>query len=119
MAGASSQSHRLHIVTPDGCTVDDSTPLQGFWTQAQYLRLTNQSNRLIEFTDGYIEVPPMSTQQHLAISQFLFLALYLFVRGIGGRVFYAPLRLLRYPSIIRIGKTGRNNQKIKNKEGSI
>src|SRR5262245_15146108 len=30
-------------------------PLQGLWTEAQYLTLTNQTNHLIEFTDGVIE----------------------------------------------------------------
>ena len=93
MTVASLQPAGLRVVTPDGCTVADSTALQGFWTQAQYLELTSQSNRLLEFTDGRIEVLPMPTQQHQAISQFQFLALYPFVRGIGGKVFYAPLRL--------------------------
>ena len=93
MTAASPQPAGLCVVAPDGCTVADSAALQGFWTQAQYLKLTNWSNRLIEFTDGRIEVLPMPTEQHQAISQFLFLALYPFVRGIGGKVFYAPLRL--------------------------
>ena len=93
MTAASPQPAGLRVVAPDGCTVADSTALQGLWTQAQYLELTNWSNRLIEFTDGRIEVLPMPTEQHQAISQFLFLALYPFVRGIGGKVFYAPLRL--------------------------
>ena len=93
MTAASPQSAGLRVVTPDGSTVADSTALAGFWTQAQYLKLTNWSNRLLEFTDGSIEVLPAPTQQHQAISRFLFLALYSFVRGIGGNVFYAPLRL--------------------------
>ena len=93
MTAASPQPAGLRVVAPDGCTVADSAALQGFWTQAQYLELTNWSNRLIEFTDGRIEVLPMPTEQHQAISQFLFLALYPFVRDIGGKVFYAPLRL--------------------------
>ena len=93
MTVASLQPAELRVVTPDGCTVADSTALQGFWTQAQYLELTSQSNRLIEFTDGRIEILPPPTQRHQTISQFLFLALYPFVRGIGGKVFYAPLRL--------------------------
>ena len=92
-AAASPQPAGLRVVAPDGCTVADSTALQGFWTQAQYLQLTDWSNRLIEFTDGRIEVLPMPTQEHQAISRFLFLALYSFVQGIGGNVFYAPLRL--------------------------
>ena len=78
MTVASPQSDGLRVVTPDGCTVADSSALQGFWTQAQYLKLTNQSNRLLEFTDGCVEVLPIPTQQHQAISRFLFLALYFF-----------------------------------------
>ena len=34
--------------------------LQGRWMVEQYLLLTDQTNRLIEFTDGYIEVLPPS-----------------------------------------------------------
>ena len=93
MTAASPQPAGLRVVTPDGSTVADSTALTGFWTQAQYLKLTNWSNRLLEFTDGCIEVLPAPTQQHQAISRFLFLALYSFVQGSGGNVFYAPLRL--------------------------
>ena len=76
MTAASPQSDGLRVVTPDDCTAADSAALQGFWTQAQYLKLTNQSNRLLEFTDGRIEVLPIPTQQHQTISRFLFLALY-------------------------------------------
>ena len=61
MTAASLQPAGLRVVTPDGCTVADSTALQGFWTQAQYLELTSQSNRLIEFTDGRIEALPPPT----------------------------------------------------------
>ena len=93
MTVASPQSDGLRVVTPDDCTAADSAALQGFWTQAQYLKLTNQSNRLLEFTEGCIEVLPIPTQEHQAISRFLFLALYFFAQGIGGNVFYAPLRL--------------------------
>ena len=39
MTAASPQSDGLRVVTPDDCTVADSTALQGFWTQAQYLKL--------------------------------------------------------------------------------
>ena len=90
---SSEQADGLRVVTADDCTLADLSALQGFWTQAQYLKLTNDGNRLIEFTDGRIEILPMPTQRHQAISRFLFRALDSFVRGIGGEVFYAPLRL--------------------------
>jgi Uma2 family endonuclease len=48
---------------------------------------------LLEFDDGYIEVLPKPTDQHQAISQFIFLALLECIQRIGGKVQYAPLRL--------------------------
>ena len=68
-------------------------PLQGRWTAEQYLLLTDQTNRLIEFTDGYIEVLPMPTERHQAMLEFLFGALRDFVDRIGGKARFAPLRL--------------------------
>jgi Uma2 family endonuclease len=76
----------------DGLEVDLS-PLQGLWTEEQYLRLTDQTNHFIEFTEGYMEVLPMPTRKHQAISRFLFLALLACVQPLGGTVFYAPLRV--------------------------
>ena len=64
MTAASPQPAGLRVVAPDGCTVADSTALQGFWTQARYLELTSWSNRPIEFTDGRIEVLPMPAERH-------------------------------------------------------
>src|SRR4051812_6546425 len=46
--------------------------LKGLWTDAQYLRLTNQTNRLIELTDGVLEVLPMPTRKHQRIVRLLF-----------------------------------------------
>ena len=68
-------------------------PRQGAWSEGQYLWLTDHTNHLIEFTDGYIEVLPMPTDKHQAISQVLLLALLAYVQRVGGRVFYSPLRL--------------------------
>lgn len=69
-------------------------PLQGHWTEEQYLLLTNQTNRLLEYTDGYIEVLPMPTDHHQAILEWLFLALKAYIDQLGGKVRFAPLRLL-------------------------
>ncbi|MDP9373848.1 MAG: Uma2 family endonuclease, partial [Chloroflexota bacterium] len=46
-------------------------PLQGQWSEELYLWLTDQTNRLVEFTDGYIEVLPMPTDRHQSILLFL------------------------------------------------
>ena len=84
----------------DGLEID-LLPLQGLWTEEQYLRLTDQTNRFIEFTDGSVEVLPMPTRQHQAISRFLFLALLALVQPLGGTVFYAPLRVRIAPGRFR------------------
>jgi Uma2 family endonuclease len=46
-------------------------PDQGDLGEADYLRLTDSSRRLVEFTDGRIEVLPMPTEEHQAIVFFL------------------------------------------------
>ena len=77
----------------------DLAPLQGCWTEEQYLLLTNQTNRLIEFTDGYIEVLPMPTRTHQVILAYLYRSFFTFVQAIGGIVLFAPLRVQ-----VRLGK---------------
>jgi Uma2 family endonuclease len=85
---------------PDGLAID-LLPLQGLWTEEQYLRLTDQTNCFIEFTEGSVEVLPMPTRKHRAISRFLFLALFVHVQRLGGTVFYAPLRVRVAPGRFR------------------
>ena len=87
------EQDRLRIVAPDGGTVAYFGCLQGLWTEEQYLKLTNAHNRLFELTDGRLDILPMPTKRHQAISRYVFLALYPFVRSLGGDLFYAPLRL--------------------------
>ena len=64
------------VVPPDGSAAIDLESLQGLWTETQYLRLTDHLRRLLEFTDGRLEVLPMPTDRHQVISRFLFLALF-------------------------------------------
>lgn len=71
----------------------DLLPLQGHWSEEAYLWLTDYSNRLIEFTEGYIEVLPMPTDSHQTILAFLYELFLGFVRASGGKVLFAPLRL--------------------------
>jgi Uma2 family endonuclease len=84
----------------DGLEID-MLPLQGLWTEEQYLRLTDQTNHFIEFTEGSVEVLPMPTRKHQAISRFLFLAFLASVQRLGGTVFYAPLRVRVAPGRFR------------------
>jgi Uma2 family endonuclease len=89
----------LRIAADDDALIVDLAPLQGLWTQAQYLAMSAHSRRLLEYTDGVIEVLPMPTDRHQIISRFLLFAFYAWVQPIGGTVLYAPLRLQ-----IRAGK---------------
>jgi Uma2 family endonuclease len=73
--------------------LEEILPPQGTWTDEQYLVLTNHTNRLIEFSDGFLEVLPTPTEHHQAILEFLFLAFLQFIKPKGGKVRFAPLRL--------------------------
>jgi Uma2 family endonuclease len=83
----------LRIVGTDGEIVGDFDTLQGTLTTEQYLLFTNDSRRLIEFTNGKLEVLPMPTKRHQIILGFLYRALHAYMQLIGGIVLFAPLRL--------------------------
>ncbi len=42
----------------------EAMPPQGCWGDEHYLWLTDHARRLLEFTDGRIEVLPMPTERH-------------------------------------------------------
>ncbi|MGA7730466.1 MAG: Uma2 family endonuclease [Chloroflexia bacterium] len=86
-------SQLLRIVGTDGEIVGDFDTLQGTLTTEQYLLFTNDSRRLIEFTNGKLEVLPMPTKRHQIILGFLYRALHAYMQLIGGIVLFAPLRL--------------------------
>ena len=73
--------------------LQEAAPPPGHWSQDAYLRLTDYTNRLIEWTDGCIEVLPMPTDEHQSIAACLYEAFHDFVRESGGKVLFAPLRL--------------------------
>jgi len=54
--------------------LEDILPPQGNWSEEEYLVLTDHRNRLVEFTDGFLEVLPMPTNKHQSVPRFLFLA---------------------------------------------
>ena len=71
-------------------------PNQGHWTEEEYVSLNG--NRLVEFTDGHIEVLTMPTMIHQLIVIFLFDALRAFARS-RGTALIAP-----FPVRLRPGK---------------
>jgi len=93
-------ANSLKITRSDGLEVD-LAPLQGLWTEQQYLRLTEQTNHLIEFTDGSIEVLPMPTSRHQTILLLLYERFKTAVQPTGGKVLVAPLRLRLRPGKFR------------------
>jgi Uma2 family endonuclease len=77
-------------------------PPQGQWSQEEYLILTDHRTRLIEFTDGFLEVLPMPTDKHQSLLKVLFLAFFgFFESSRGGSVQFAPLRLQVRPGKFR------------------
>jgi len=75
-------------------------PTQGEWTEADYLAL--ETNRLIELSDGCLEVLPLPTAFHQLIVQFLFKLLDAFVAANkAGLTFIAPLPVRLWQGKIR------------------
>jgi Uma2 family endonuclease len=81
-------------------------PMQGEWSEEEYLWLTNRTRRLVEFSDGHIEVLSVPTDIHQAILGYLFRQLSAWLEQIGGVVRVAGLRvriaagLFREPDLI-------------------
>lgn len=67
-------------------------PNQGAWSVEEYLEL--DTNHLVEFSHGHVEVLPMPTEPHQLIVAFLYRALLTFVTAHDlGRVLFAPFRI--------------------------
>lgn len=81
--------------------LEELLPRRGNWTEEEYLLLTDHGHRLVEYTDGFVEVLPMPTDEHQNVLQFLFLAFFQFVHPRGGKVHFAPLRLQIRPGKYR------------------
>jgi Uma2 family endonuclease len=81
--------------------LEEILPRQGLWTEEQYLAITDHTNRLVEFTDGFLEVLPMPTDRHQCVLAFLYAAFMAFIQPRGGKVHFAPLRLQVRPGKYR------------------
>jgi Uma2 family endonuclease len=77
-------------------------PLQGAWTEDDYLRIALSENWLIEYTDGCVEVLQMPTIEHQLIVRFLLDVLRAFVDPKQlGMVLFAPLPVKLLPKAYR------------------
>ncbi len=76
-------------------------PRQGEWSEHDYLWLTEHSNRLVEWTDGVIEVLPMPTEEHQDVVAYLYGMLHALMQRIGGKIYFAPLRMRVRPRKFR------------------
>ena len=56
--------------------LEEILPSQGAWTEEEYLVLTDNRNRLVEFTDGFLEVLPTPTDEHQMLLKFLYIAFF-------------------------------------------
>ncbi len=75
-------------------------PAQGTWTEGEYLDLPG--NRLVELSNGFLEVLPMPTMSHQMIVAAFYEALVAFVRLGGlGTVLFAGLRVRLWKGKIR------------------
>jgi len=91
----------LVIDLPEDRVEIDLHTLQGLWSDEQYVRLTNGTNRLIELTDGVLEVLPWPTDRHQRILRFLLFTLTAFLHPRGGDVMFAALRVQIRPGKYR------------------
>ena len=77
-------------------------PLQGQWTEAEYLALERRSRRLVELSDGQIEVLSRPNPFHQRTAGYLFRLLYDCVAALrAGEVFFAPLPVRLWPGKYR------------------
>jgi Uma2 family endonuclease len=78
-------------------------PEQGEWSEEEYLRLTDGTNRRIEFADGRLEFLAMPTEIHESMVRFLFFALHALVEKQQlGKVYWTGIRLRIRPRKIRL-----------------
>jgi Uma2 family endonuclease len=82
-------------------TLAEILPGPGDWTEADY-QLVSERGRLVELSDGDIEVLPVPTENHQLLSARVYLGLHTFVSvNHLGKVRYAPLPVRLWEGKIR------------------
>ena len=99
-----SQAPSKHAPVADGpewaWEIAQLFPAQGQWSESDYLALNG--NQLVELSDGKVEVLPMPTIMHQAISAYFYGVLLAFATaGDLGRVYFPPLRVRLWPGKFR------------------
>jgi Uma2 family endonuclease len=85
-------------ITP---TIVDLLPAPGEWTEAFYY-IVSERGRLVELSDGNLEILPMPTDYHQLILGRLFIVLFTFATQHKlGQVRFAPLPVRLWPGKIR------------------
>ncbi len=80
----------------------DLFPTQGEWEVDDFLELSGRTNRLIELSDGFLEVLPMPGKSHQRIAIFLFNLIRQHVEGANlGEVLIAPYPVRLWPGKVR------------------
>ena len=75
-------------------------PNQGAWSEEEYLAL--ETNRLVEFSDGFVEILETPTQSHQLLVAAIYELLSSFVSSRGlGQVLFAPFRVQLWPGKYR------------------
>jgi Uma2 family endonuclease len=84
------------LVTEPTWEIVELFPAQGEWSEELYMRLPG--NRLVEFSDGTIEILPLPTQRHQKMARFLLGVLSVFVDQKNlGSVLVAPFVIRLWP----------------------
>jgi Uma2 family endonuclease len=101
LAGLIAGDSEERPMTSAAAIPEEIIPPQGQWSEELYLALTDHCNRLIEFTDGFLEVLPPPTDKHQCILRFLYLAFWHYIEPRRGTALFAPLRLRIRPGKFR------------------
>jgi Uma2 family endonuclease len=74
-------------------------PCQGAWSETEYLAL--DTNHLVEYSHGIVEVLTMPSDKHQSILGYLYTVFLAFAVKTGGKVLFSPLCLRLWPGKIR------------------
>lgn len=94
-------------------------PRQGRWSDEDYLWLTDDTHRLVEFTDGFVEALPMPTIAHQLTLAYLYDRFREHIVPLGGITLFAAVRTRIRPGKFRepdlVVLRDRNDDRVQNR----